>query len=278
MAPSLALGGLQRWMQSVIVHPGRTDDALSSPEASALVRPDRVEDVVLPSASLSAAERVGVYHDMYILRMEEALETDYPALAHFLGPKRWRDLVRGYVEVHPSRAYTLNLLGRHLADYVGGRRGLRHAAFCRDLARLEWAITEAFDAPQTPRLDETEIAAVPPERWESARLVPSPALRLLELQHNALAWLDSTKGDEHDHPRPRRQPEWVAVSRRDYRVVRLGLERAAFRLLGDLCAGRPVGEAVERCLKAARPRPTGERVFGWFREWARAGLFQAVEV
>jgi len=278
MAPSLALGGLQRWMQSVIVHPGETDDALASPDAAALVRPDRVEDVVLPSASLSGAERVGVYHDMYILRMEEALETDYPALAHFLGPERWRDLVRDYVEVHPSRAYTLNILGRHLADYVGGRRGLRHAAFCRDLARLEWAITEAFDAEETSQLDEAGIAAVPPEDWERARLVPSAALRLLELQHNALAWLDSMKAEEHDHPRPRRRPEWVAVSRRDYRVVRLGLERTAFRLLGDLASGRPVGEAVERTLRAARPRPSGERVFGWFREWARAGVFRAVEI
>jgi len=265
-------------MQSVIVHPGVTDVALSSPEARALVRPDRIQDVVLPSATLSATERVGVYHDMYLLRMEEALETDYPALAHFLGPKRWRDVVRGYVEVHPSRGYTLNVLGRHLPDHVGARPGLRHAAFCRDLARLEWAITEAFDAEEAPRLDESAISAVAPEDWERARLVPSASLRLLDLQHNALAYLDSTKGDEHDHPRPRRRPEWVAVSRRDFRVVRLGLERAASRLLGDLVSGRPVGEAVERCLRASRPRPSGERVFGWFREWARAGVFQAVEL
>jgi len=277
MAPSLALGGLQRWMQSVIVHPGDVDDALASAGAASLVAPERVGDVVLPSASLTPAARVGVYQEMYLLRMEEALETDYPALAHFLGPRKWKDLVSSYVEAHPSRSYTLNVLGRHLADHLGNRAGLRHAGFCVDLARLEWAVTEAFDAPETKGLGEAEIAAMPPEAWEQARLVPAAAVRLLALRHNAGEYLDSMKGDAHDHPRPRRRPEWIAVSRRDYAVYRLGLGRTAFRLLTELVEGRPVGEAVERCLRAARPKPSGDEVFGWFREWARSGLFQAIE-
>ena len=44
-----------------------------------------LEDVVRPSWSLSAAERVEVYHGMYLLRMVEALEVDYPAIRDFLG-------------------------------------------------------------------------------------------------------------------------------------------------------------------------------------------------
>ena len=137
----LALGGLQRWMQSVVVHPGDTAQALGSLEAASLVPPGRLGEVVLPSDALDAAERVGIYHDMYLLRMEEALETDYPGLSHFLGPQRWRRLVRGYVDTHPSRSYTLNVLGRELAGYVHTAPRIAHAGFCRDLARLEWAIT-----------------------------------------------------------------------------------------------------------------------------------------
>src|SRR5512146_390222 len=101
MAPELALGGLQRWMQSVIVHPGSVDEAVASPEAASLVAPGRLADVLLPSATLTPGERIGIYHGMYPLRMAEALESDYPALAHFLGERRWADLVRDYVEGHP---------------------------------------------------------------------------------------------------------------------------------------------------------------------------------
>lgn len=277
MAPSLALGGLQRWMQGVIVHPGRTGQALASPEAAALVAPDRVGEVVLPSATLDPAERVGIYHDMYLMRMEEALETDYPGLAHFLGTQRWRRLVRGYVEAHPSRSYTLNVLGRELAEHVSNAPRISHAGFCHDLARLEWAITEAFDAPETPTLTEEDLAAVPPDAWEGARLVPTAAFRLLALDYNAGLYLDSLRDDAHDHPLPRRRPSWVAVCRRDYSVYRVPLTRPGFRLLSGLAEGQTVGEAVEECLRRSRPRPSGDQVFAWFREWARAAAFQAVE-
>jgi hypothetical protein len=265
-------------MQGVIVHPGKTPEALASAETASLVAPERLGDVVLPSATLDPSERVGIYHDMYILRMEEALESDYPGLSHFLGPKRWRRLVRGYLEAHPSRSYTLNVLGRELPGFVFTAPRISYAGFCRDLARLEWAITEAFDAAETPILSEAALAAVPPDAWEGARLVPTAAFRLLALDYNAGSYLDSVKGDEHDHPLPRRRPSWVAVCRRDYSVYRLPLTRPSFRLLSALAEGRPVGEAVEECLSRSRPRPTGDQIFAWFREWAQLGVFQAVEV
>lgn len=260
------------------MHPARTSAALQSSEAASLVPPERVGEVVLPSATLEPAERVGIYHDMYVLRMEEALESDYPGLSHFLGPRRWRKLVRAYVEAHPSRSYTLNVLGRALPEYVSTAPGLSHAGFCRDLARLEWAVTEAFDAAETPILTEADITAVPPEAWEQARLVPTAAFRLLALDYNAGSYLDSLGDESHDHPRPRRHPEWVAVCRRDYAVYRVPLKRSAHRLLSALAEGRPVEEAVGECLRRSRPQPTGDQIFTWFRKWAQSGVFQAVEV
>jgi len=265
-------------MQSVIVHPGRTGQALASSEAAPLVPPGRVGDVVLPSATLDPAQRVRIYHDMYLLRMEEALETDYPGLAHFLGTRRWRRLVRGYVEAHPSHSYTLNVLGRELAGYVHTAPRISHAGFCRDLARLEWAITEAFDAAETPTLSEDDLAAVPPDAWEGTRLVPTAAFRLLALDYNAGLYLDTLRGDDHDHPLPRRRPSWVAVCRRDYAVYRVPLTRPGYRLLSGLAGGKTVGEAGEDCLARSRPRPSGDQVFTWFREWARAAAFQTVEL
>ena len=238
MAPELALGGLQRWMQSVIVHPGPVDEAVASPEAASLVAPARLAEVLLPSSTLAPVERIGVYHGMYLLRMAEALESDYPALAHFLGEKRWTALVRGYVERHPSTSHTLNVLGRSLPSFVLEAPGVPSRRFCHDLARLELAVAEAFDAEETPRLGEAELLAVPPEAWEGARLVPGAPLRLLELRWNANEWLDSAKDERHEHPRPRRRASRTSIFRRDYAVYRRELSPAAYRLLADLVAGQ----------------------------------------
>lgn len=275
--PELALGGLQRWMQAVVVHPGSVEDALASPEAALLVSPDRLCEVLLPSATLTPAERIDIYHGMYVLRMAEALESDYPALAHFLGEKRWTTLVRGYVAAHPSRSYTLNVLGRKLPDWLLEAEGLPRRGFCHDLARLELAVTEAFDAPETRRLSEADLAGVPGEAWAGARLVPSAALRLVELRWNANEWLDSTKDHRHDHPKPRRRDAWVAVFRQRYAVYRRELARPAFRLLSDLSAGLPVGEAIAAAL-GRRGAPAEDALTRWFREWAADGLFTRIEL
>jgi hypothetical protein len=273
------LDRLQRWLQEVVVHPGSTGEAVAARAARALVPRRRVGDVILPSATLEPEERVAIYHDMYILRMEEALESDYPALKHRLGDHGFRALVTGYVRAHPSRSYSLNFLGRHLPDYVRRARGLRRRAFCHDLARLEQAVAEVFDAPEERALSAEEIAAVPAEAWEKARLRPVSAFRLLAFRYPVNAYLRSVREEDHDHPSARRRDTWAAVYRRQYTVWRQDLTRAGFGLLGDIAAGKRLGEAVAGALRRGRGRrPSESELFEWFRGWVRAGMFRSVEL
>jgi len=104
----------QRWFQAVIAHPGTVLEAMEKPEAAELLPPERLEDLVRPSWSLEPAERVEIYHGMYLLRMVEAMETDYPALRHYLGGESFAALIEAYVTRYPSRSYTLHRLGDHL--------------------------------------------------------------------------------------------------------------------------------------------------------------------
>jgi len=275
---SLPLERLQRWMQSVVVHPGTVEDAVADPSVEADVPKDRVGEVILPSAHLAPLERLEIYHAMYPLRMEEALASDYTALKHFLGDQGFFRLVEGYVQAHPSRSFTLNPLGRHLPEYLAGAH-VKKRAFCQDLARLERAIAEVFEDEERPALDEQAIAAVPAEAWEHARLRTIPAFRLLALRYPASAYLDSVNDEAHRHPEVKRQDGWVAVYRRGYAVYRHDLGRAAHDLLTDLVAGRTVGEAVAAAMRRrGRARPQADDLFRWFRQWAAAGMFASVEL
>ncbi len=262
-------------MLGLVVHPGPVEEALRVAEAE--VPAGRIGDVVLPSKTLTAAERIGIYHGMYPLRMTEALQSDYPALAHYLGDDGFRYLVRGYVQAFPSRSYTLNSLGDHLPEYVKTAPGVRRPEFCHDLARLELAVSEVFDAPETPPLSEKAIAAVSPEAWEHAMLAPVAAFRLLAFRYPVNAYLQTVKDDQHDHPKARLKDTWVAVYRRDYGVYRLEVSRPAHDLLADLAAARPLGEAVTRAVRAGgRRAPTEHELFRWFREWVSGGVFRSV--
>lgn len=273
----LPLESLQRWMQAVVVHPGTIEQALASDAASAELEAERLADVVLPSRLLTPAERIDVYHGMYLLRMHDALEYDYPGLAHFLGAQSFRELVRDYVQVHPSRCHTLNRLGDHLPEFLRAAR-VPKRDFCHELARLELAVTEVFDAPETKALSEARIAAVPEQAWEHARLRPIAAFRLLALRYPANDYLQSVRDDQHRHPPLRARNTWVAIYRRDYGVYRLDLARPAHDLLADLAAGRTLGEALQAALRRpSRPRVEPDVLFRWFREWVSGGVFQSVE-
>ena len=148
--PELALPKLQRWMQAVIEQPGSADEAVEAASARAELDPSDIGSVLLPSKTLTPVERIGVYQAMYLLRMVEALEGDFPAVAHFLGAGAFADLVTRYVAKHPSASYTFNRLGDSFPEFVHASKRVPRHGFVADLARLERMVTEVFDAPQSP--------------------------------------------------------------------------------------------------------------------------------
>jgi len=266
---------LQRWMQEVVVHPGTVEEAIESDGAVHEIPSERLSEVVLPSHSMTSAERVGVYHGMYLMRMEEALETDYPVIRYHLGDHQFAHLVREYVERYPSTSYTLNRLGDHIPQFFLDEPGWHEAAFLHDLARLELAMTEVFDGEESPVLGAEELEAVQPEAWEEARLRPIPAFRLLAFKHAVIPNLVAYHEDS-PSPSPRRRASWVALYRRDYSVLRLELSRAEYDLLRAIVDGAPLGEALATAASSKSPRQQA-KVFRWFRTWISEGLFTTIE-
>src|SRR5690348_5561133 len=172
MATDVNLARIQRWMQACILNQGTCEEAIQSTPAQAEIPAEQARTLVKPSATLTPLERLDIYRGMYLLRMEEALEIDYPALAHFLGKDEFFRLVARYSDAYPSRSYTLNRLGDRLPEFVGTLTDIPKPDFCRDLARLEYGLTQVFDEEETPRLAEEAIQAVPQDAWENARLKP----------------------------------------------------------------------------------------------------------
>ena len=269
------LDKVQRWMQAIIVHPGDVEEAIGSGDAEKEFGAGRLDELVKPSHSLTPAERVGIYHGMYLLRMVEALQSDYPALAHFLGEDAFEDFVREYVQAYPSRSYTLNRLGDHVPEFFLEDPDKKNAGFLHDLARFELAVTEAFDETEAAVLKPEDIRDVAPDAWVAARLKPIAAFRLLSLKHDVIQQVDAAKRD-YPAPKPRRRATWVAVYRRDYSVYHLSMTRAEFGLLQALVRGATLGEAVAEAAAKLKASESNQKIFKWFRTWIAEGMFSAV--
>jgi Putative DNA-binding domain len=280
------LDRIQRWMQAVITHPGGAFHGVTSADARQEidVPADEVERVIPRSRALPALERLQIYAGAYFARLLECLRDEFPVLRRAVGEDLFDDFAFDYLQRHPSRSYTLTRLGAHFARFLDETRppGESWADLLVDLAALEWAVGEVFDGPGVEGqalLDADRLLAVPLELWPEARLVPVPCLRTLALRYPLRPYYIARR-DDLEAPFPERSDSFLALTRRGY-VVRLhDLSRVQFVLLNALRDGRPLGEAIG--LVAEQAGPDLDRLAAdlrdWFRDWATAGFFQAVDV
>jgi hypothetical protein len=274
MRPERAgLDRTQRWMQAMILEPGPVEEAIAAPHPSAEVPAGSAAAMILPSKTLQPLERLDVYREMYEARLIEALESDYPSLAHFLGEETFAELTHLYISENPSRSYTLNVFGATLTEFIGGVDGLKRRDFVQDLARFEWTQTKVFDDPQTEPLSAEAIAAVPADAWENARLKPVSAFRLIELRYPVHRYTEAVR-EERTPPVIRRKRTWLAVFRRDYALFHIELERQGYDILSALSSGQTLGESI----RAARMLSNSKKLTKWFSQWTGEGVFQSVEL
>jgi hypothetical protein len=272
------LDRVQRWMQALILDQGTCEEAIASERAQAEIPAEQARTVVLPSKTLSSFERLDIYREMYLLRMEEALASDYPALKRFLGDEAFLRMVERYVEAYPSRSYTLNRLGDHLPEFLATMDDLPKHDFCHELSRLEYALTGVFDAGETAPLTPEAVRAVPQDAWETARLKPIEAFKLLAFDYPVSRYLGFVD-EENPAPRLLRKKSWVVAYRRNYRVHRMDLAQPAHELLSALASGQTVGDAIVSVMtRKWRPAVKEKQLFEWFRDWMAEGLFQAVQL
>jgi hypothetical protein len=284
------LDQLQRWMQTVIMHPEGVREGTASEEARRLidVTPEGIEQVVTRSQALSGAERLAIYHRAYYARLLEVLRGELPVLRHALGEELFDQFAVAYLQKYPSRSYTLNHLGSSFPRYLAqtrpseeGGSGPGWPDFLIDLVRLELTFNEVFDGPGvegTPLLDGAQLRAISPERWPDARLAPVCCLRLLRLDFPVQRYFKAVRNKKRAViPAP--APTYLAVSRRTYVVRHYELSRLQWVLLSALAAGRPVGKALALLADEAGPDLHGlsEQLWQWFHNWTAEGFFQAVQ-
>lgn len=267
---SIPLRRLQRWFAICVEHPGTAAQALASAPAEALVSTARVAAgrVLVANPRMTPASMLQVYNDGYFARLLDVMRADFPAVQHVLGAERFRALVARYVADCPSRHPNLNQFGARFPAFVREEPAAR-SAFVAEVAQLERTLGEAFDAPAFTPLSPDALQQVPQDRWGETRFTANPSLQLMAFRYPVDAWYTAwQKGAAVAVPCT--QHSWLAVHRRDDRVHRLRLTRAAFAVLRALAAGEPLAEALALARR-------GEPVADWFRDFTQAGLFVDLE-
>lgn len=282
--PPRELEQLQRWLQATISHPGGVEHgAAAASDNTAELASSSIDEVVLPSSTLTASQRLAVYSHAYTARLGECLVSEFPVVHQAIGEELFAEFAVAYLYQHPSQSYTLAKLGEKFPQFLADCRpddedeSSPWPDFLIDLARLEWTINEVFHAPGTenlPPLASDALAHVGPDQWEQVKFEPAECLRLLEFDWSINAYYTALRLGQEASPPPRRTT-YLAVIRRDYRVVRYEMSRTAYTVLSALVAGESVGIAIQGA--ADLGEVSLEELAGslqkWFADWTRDRFF-----
>lgn len=257
----------------------------ASPVAGDAARAALADQIAAGTGRLSAAEQVDVYREQYLLRHRDVLREDFLTLAHVLGDASFEALASAYLQAFPPRSFSLRDLGADLPGFVTSAAPWAEDPLLADLARLEWAFVEAFDAPNAPALELAAVAAIPEEAWPSARLVLQPSVQRLSLRYPAHEVRVAVRSGDPSSAlgRPEPAPSHVIVFRGRERLRSVAIDPEAYALLDELARGTALGDACERIATASGARRASfaafeEKVGVWFQEWTALGWLSRVEL
>jgi hypothetical protein len=193
-------------------------------------------------------------------------------------------MARKYLSECPSQSFTLRDLGSRFAGWLAQRPDLPENTreLALEMAKLEWAHIEAFDAAEYDPLGAEAAIADP------VALRLQPYLRLLQLHYAVDDLLLAVRAAEQKGALSSRQrakllrsqvcaPLYIAVHRVDFSVHYKRLAAEAYRLLSALRQGRALEEAIDFAFQGST-MPEDEwpaRIEQWFSNWMALGWFCA---
>ena len=235
---------------------------------------------------LPAVERLDIYANMYFYRLLDCLAEDFPKVRAAIGPERFHNLVTDYVLRHPSEHPSLRFLGRRLPEFIRDHEVAAGFPFLADLARLEWARADVFDAPDAAPLSREALARLPQERAGESRFTLIPAFALLRFDHEVVRFwraLDEAGAAPAAAPArgsislPARRRTAARVWRKDLVVYHASLDDEEVLCLELAQAGETLGRICQVLAAGRSPAQATGRAGRMIQTWLEDGILAGVE-
>ncbi|MGE1151912.1 DNA-binding domain-containing protein [Pseudomonas sp. ICMP 460] len=230
---------------------------------------------LLGGPTLDVATGLAIYHNAYVSRLQEVLQHDFGAMWYWLGDDEFALLAQAYVRRYPSAHYSLRWFGEQFPAFIVEHLVAEQSAPLAELARLEWAFTLAFDAPQGQPLSLDDMAQLPPEDWPGLQATLAPSVQQRRCQFNSVAIWRASK-DESDFPNSHALElaqiclVWRHQNVCHYRSLE-PLEACA--LAGMVTTGWTFSELCEQLLVTYGEGAPLQAVT-WLKQWVQDGLLE----
>jgi hypothetical protein len=239
---------------------------------------DTVLSLILDNSRTTRDVLLGVYQHAYVARLVEVLASDYEYLKAHMGEDAFSDMAERYVVRYPSRSPNARWFGQHLAEFLEGELPYRDQPELADLARVEFALSEAFDAEDANVLGIADLAAFAPELWSRLVFRPHPSAQMIDCKTDVMAlWL--AMKDEQPLPEVHVVEGGVQsiMLWRSGTVPKLRIAGAEEAMMWrEACQGLQFGALCEMVATFADPDNAALRAAQYLQSWLVDGMLSGV--
>lgn len=236
-----------------------------------------IRERISNNGSLGADFRLNIYANAYVLRLEEALENDFEALAALLGEQDFFDLCQAYIKQHPSTFTSLRWFGQYMSDFLKQTPPYNTQQHMIELAMFEWNLVDAFNAGQSKTVTEQMMAELGPERWPDLVLEFNPSVQLCQYSWNIIPiWQAMRQEQPMPAPEPLDQMHYCLIWREDLKTRFRTLEADEALLLPLAYDGANFSVLCEKLSHVASDE-VALRAVMCLKTWINAGLIAALK-
>jgi len=242
----------------------------------------RREDIraqVIGTDKVSAEQRLAIYYDAYRLRLLEALDSNYPVLHGWIGDDKFEELGLAYLTAHPSTHFSIRYFGHELARFLAADKTYCDRLFLSEMAQFEWAMTEAFDAPDSTLVRLEDVAAMAPEAWPGLRFQMQDSVRRLNLEWNMpVVWKAIDAEQVPEEPQRNEYPKSWLLWRQDLKTYFRSLSVDEAWALDAARVGSTFAMICEGLCEWTDAQYVAGHAAGLLKQWISDGLIQSIEV
>jgi hypothetical protein len=197
---------------------------------------------------IAGEARLNIYRNTFITNLTTALRLVYPAIRRLVGAPFFESAARFFIEAQPPQSAWLDEYGAGFPEFLTGFAPAASLLYLPGVARLEWAVNRAFHATDAAPLDLSDLDAIAAVDHSYIAFVPHASVGLVAADYPvdaiwrailaeddaAIAAIDLAAGRV-----------WLMVERNPPGVEVLRLPEPEWRFLSELCASRPLQEAID---------------------------------
>lgn len=209
------------------------------------------EEVARQTDGQIAEKRFAVYRNNVYVSLIEALRTQFPIIERLVGEEFFKALARVYVEQNLPKSPLMFEYGDNFPAFLESFEKVQDLPYLADVARIDYARTQAYHAADATPLTLQDLAAVPQDIFALSSFTLHPSIHLISSPYPIFAIWDANMRTEAEMPEISIDDggQDILVVRPELSVDVHLLAPGALHFVSALRDGETIAEAVETSIE-----------------------------